>query len=320
MDYEYNQSDEKGAYRWATVGGKRIKIYEKLGLSESMKESGKFSKKEDKENNEEERNLKIEKLTKELKEMEQATVEKEVLAVVDEKGNKKYIGRSNSGGIVLTNDEKKALVSTNENGIAYQKKLQEKGYTAANDKKIEKKSFSYSDYENKKEELNALKSGFNNVSEFREHKEKVKQNYINSKKDKLENSYIYSQKRKNDDGYNPFYQYEDRESTFYNTNFFEEVIKRKAQQLMNVEEVHHSSKSGSKFSTSIYLRNKDTGVEVRISNHYLPDTAERQYKRSLTGGATRWDKELVLTQPEMENIANLKTEKEFTKYLKDLFS
>ena len=46
MDYEYNQSDEKGTYRWATVGGKRIKIYEKLGLAESMKQSGKFSNKQ----------------------------------------------------------------------------------------------------------------------------------------------------------------------------------------------------------------------------------------------------------------------------------
>lgn len=48
MGYEYNQSDEKGAYRWATIGGKRIKIYEKLGLAESMKQSRKF-KKENKE-------------------------------------------------------------------------------------------------------------------------------------------------------------------------------------------------------------------------------------------------------------------------------
>ena len=79
-------------------------------------------------------------------------------------------------------------------------------------------------------------------------------------------------------------------------------------------------KESGKFSTSIYLKNKDTGIEVRISDHYLPDTPEREYKRSLTGGETRWDKELVLTQSEMEDIVNIKTKKEFDKYLKDLFS
>ena len=102
---------------------------------------------------------------------------------------------------------------------------------------------------------------------------------------------------------------------------FEEVIKRKAKQLMNIEEVHHSAKSGaSKFSSSIYLKNKDNDIEVRISNHYLPETAEREYNRSLHGGETRWDKELVLTQNVMEDIASLKTKKEFDEYLKDLFS
>ena len=45
-DYNYPYSDEIGNYRYATVGGRRIKIYEKLGLSESMKISEKFSKKQ----------------------------------------------------------------------------------------------------------------------------------------------------------------------------------------------------------------------------------------------------------------------------------
>lgn len=42
--YKYPYSDENGAYTWTTVGGKKIKIYEKLGLSESMKISKKFNK------------------------------------------------------------------------------------------------------------------------------------------------------------------------------------------------------------------------------------------------------------------------------------
>lgn len=43
-DYEYPYNDELGNYRYATVGGKHIKIYEKLGLTESMKISKKFNK------------------------------------------------------------------------------------------------------------------------------------------------------------------------------------------------------------------------------------------------------------------------------------
>lgn len=43
-DYNYPYNDEIGNYRYATVGGRRIKIYEKLGLSESMKISKKFNK------------------------------------------------------------------------------------------------------------------------------------------------------------------------------------------------------------------------------------------------------------------------------------
>ena len=45
--YNYPYTDEIGNYRYATVGGRPIKIYKKLGLSESMKISvaKKFRKK-----------------------------------------------------------------------------------------------------------------------------------------------------------------------------------------------------------------------------------------------------------------------------------
>lgn len=42
--YEYNEVDEKGKYRWVRHLGRRIKIYEHLGLYKSLEESGKFSK------------------------------------------------------------------------------------------------------------------------------------------------------------------------------------------------------------------------------------------------------------------------------------
>lgn len=46
MNTAYPLSDEKGKYCWRNVSGKRIKIYQHLGLSGSMKESGKFPNKE----------------------------------------------------------------------------------------------------------------------------------------------------------------------------------------------------------------------------------------------------------------------------------
>lgn len=61
-DYNYPYSDEIGNYRYATVGGRRIKIYEKLGLSESMKTSKKFNKEKIFENEETIKRLK--KITK----------------------------------------------------------------------------------------------------------------------------------------------------------------------------------------------------------------------------------------------------------------
>jgi len=42
MNTVYPLNDEKGNYCWRNVSGKRIKIYQHLGLSGSMKESGKF--------------------------------------------------------------------------------------------------------------------------------------------------------------------------------------------------------------------------------------------------------------------------------------
>lgn len=45
MNTAYPLSDEKGNYCWRNVSGKRIKIYQHLGLSGSMKESGKFDSK-----------------------------------------------------------------------------------------------------------------------------------------------------------------------------------------------------------------------------------------------------------------------------------
>lgn len=134
MDYEYNQSDEKGAYRWATVGGKRIKIYEKLGLAESMKQSGKF-KKEDKET------------TKKVEETPEETHER----------YKKVFGES--GDVQLATDRAKKQFNTDELEKYKELKKKEKEYT--------KKSF-HKDISDE-ERIEAIKE----ANKYRQQREKM---------------------------------------------------------------------------------------------------------------------------------------------------
>lgn len=134
MDYEYNQSDEKGAYRWATVGGKRIKIYEKLGLAESMKQSGKF-KKEDKET------------TKKVEETPEETHER----------YKKVFGES--GDMQLATDRAKEQFNTDELEKYKELKKKEKEYT--------KKSF-HKDISDE-ERIEAIKE----ANKYRQQREKM---------------------------------------------------------------------------------------------------------------------------------------------------
>lgn len=325
---------------WRTIGGHRVFIKSGQSLSDAMKESGKFPSKNKK--------TKSEERIKEIEELLETKVETEDINETasysfEKDGKIRYLSKTKNNNFVITKDKNEFELKDKYKGrietiIDEQKRNGWEVKEQIEKNSVMKPKIIGEEREKLKEELTALKSGYKDVEEYREvkrikqekenlikaelkrEKEIRKEKWFDSKKEKMENSYIYSQKRKSDATYNDWYEYGDRESAFYNTKMFEEVIKRKAGQIMNIEEVHHSAKSGSKFSTSIYLKNKDTGIEVRISDHYLPDTPEREYKRSLTGGETRWDKELVLTQSEMEDIVNIKTKKEFDKYLKDLFS
>ena len=325
---------------WRTIGGRRVFIKEGQSLSDAMKESGKFPSKNKK--------IKSEERIKEIKKLLAMEVETEDINETasysfEKDGKVRYLSKTKNNNFVITKDKSEFELKDKykgriENIIDEQKRNGWEVKEQIEKNSVMKPKIIGEERDELKEELMALKRGYKDVEEYREvkrikqekenlikaklkqEKEIRKEKWFNSKKEKMENSYILFQKRKGDEAYSSYYEYGDRENAYYNTKMFEEVIKRKASQIMNIEEVHYSAKSGSKFSTSIYLKNKDTGIEVRISDHYLPDTPEREYKRSLTGGETRWDKELVLTQSEMEDIVNIKTKKEFDKYLKDLFS
>ena len=54
----------------------------------------------------------------------------------------------------------------------------------------------------------------------------------------------------------------------------------------------HTSKSSGK-SSSRYLISPDGGRKVRVSDHYLPDTPQREYNRSIGLGG-KWDDEVVV--------------------------
>ena len=83
---------------------------------------------------------------------------------------------------------------------------------------------------------------------------------------------------------------------------------------MGAEEVHASSKKGSKFSSSVYL--KKDGVEVRISDHQLPDTMEREDPRY----RTRWDDEIILNQSSLRELAReIKTQDDLKRYISQMF-
>jgi len=71
--------------------------------------------------------------------------------------------------------------------------------------------------------------------------------------------------------------------------------------------VSHGSKGNSGRKSSRYVISPDGKYEVRLSDHELPETPQRQHNRE-TYGAPRWDDEIVLTGVESpdEIIAEVK--------------
>ena len=324
MAYKEDYSNTDGV--WRTIGGRRVFIKTGQSLTEAMKESGKFSKLNKTKKNtkitiskEEEEYKKRQEKIKELEEKIKPTIVKqEVISVIDKNGNVKFVSLSNNGNPSLTNDENRALPITNQRGQQFKEKLLEKGYKENEYIRETKKEVPYSIRGPIEKEITALKMGFNSYEEYSAHKKILNEKRIQKLKNEYETSYISKIANKRYDVFNSFYNPEDREDNYYNQAVFSEAIVRKAKQLFGVEERHASARSGSKFGDSIYLVDKETGIEVRLSNHDLPETAAREYYRELYGG-TRWDKEVVLDQRTMSEIASLKTEKEFNDYLKQLF-
>lgn len=315
---------------WRTVGGRRIFIKDGQSLSDAMKKSGKFKlEKKDikgtlkKQLTEKQRKQKIEELKEKLNEKEFSENKKTYKTSLEKDGKVIYVSKSQSGNLTTNPKDKGGIEIGNEK--AQQKyeqfieNFKKKGYKVNEeiDRTEKYKISSFDERDKIEKEIKALENGFNNHEEYIKFKETQKKARINNLKKEYESSYVYKNARKDIEKYNYFYDDNDRESTLYNVGVFSELIKRTAKKELNIEEIHSSAKSGSKFENSIYLKDKDSGNEVRISNHYLPETSEREYKHEKFG--TRWDKELVLDQPTMQDIVKIKDEKEFKKFVINLF-
>lgn len=286
--------DENIGGVWRTVGGRRIFIKDGQSLEDAMQESGKF-------------------------------VTSKLQKYYKDKNTGKYIARIINGEYwALTDDKEKALLTKRDVEMleSSSKYLKKKNIDPEMKEETLQVPVEVDWYEKKtlQEELTAREHGFKTYGEYKKSQQEKLNKEIEKSKKTYEDSYVYKNKNAR---YNPYDIYFDSESTIgnnnqlYNNEVFSELIKRKAKQFMDIEETHASARKGSKFGNSIYLKDKKTGNEVRISNHELPDTAEREYNQAKFGH--RWNKEIILDQTTMEEIANIKTEKEFKKYIQKMF-
>lgn len=255
-------------------------------------------------NNKEDFTLEIARLEEQLK-----PVKTEILSVIDKNGNTRYLtrGYNNQNQLIikLTDNPEEALSIKNRNGLEFKQKLIDKGYKN-NYAFIEKNNLSYTDRENIKDKIEAYKNGFKNVYDYKAYLKEKKDAKNKILEENFNNSFIGKNKRQKDLGII------DGE---FDYRTFAEVLTRYAKKELGADEIHTSSKTNSKFDSSVYLKVGDN--EVRISNHKLPETAEREDRQSNYG--TRWNNELILDQTEMRKISNLKTKDEFLKYIKNLF-
>lgn len=114
---------------------------------------------------------------------------------------------------------------------------------------------------------------------------------INSAKDRLKWS---ATSIKEVERYNELYGEDAFSDRFYSNDAAKkatlESIQREAKK-RGIEIVHSSGKASAKNASSLYLKHPDFG-EVRVSDHNLPETPERAYKRENWG--KRWNGEYII--------------------------
>ena len=158
-------------------------------------------------------------------------------------------------------------------------------------------------------EISALRNGFESVTDAKAYDQKRKTERLKADKASVEGSYFEQAARKGE----PFYVEQGGEILCNYQSAVRTIVSEAKR--MGAEEVYTSAKRGSKFGSSVYL--KMNGVEVRISDHHLPQTMER----SDINYNQRWDSELVLTNGKMIDIAaKIKTRDDMQEFLTALFA
>ena len=158
-------------------------------------------------------------------------------------------------------------------------------------------------------EISALRNGFETVDDAKAYDQKRKTERLKADKASVEGSYFDQAARKGD----PFYTEHGSEILCDYQSAVRTIVSEAKR--MGAEEVYTSAKRGSKFGSSVYL--KMNGVEVRISDHHLPQTMER----SDINYNQRWDSELVLTNGKMIDLAaKIKTRDDMQEFLSALFA
>lgn len=220
---------------------------------------------------------------------------------------------TNEGGkYKLTDDKSKAIEITDKN----RKKVEEcvrsqykkKPLEMTGEEEVERETkLPYAEKKAIQDEISALRSGYESASDMKTAEAKRKQERFEKEKAIVSDSY-FSQKAKKDE---PFYHEMDGEIVC-SYQSAARTIATEAKR-MGAVETHTSAKDGSKYSSSVYLKIGDS--EVRISNHRLPQTDERDAR-----GTTRWNHELILTDGRMKELASqIKTQKDMESFVSGLF-
>lgn len=188
-------------------------------------------------------------------------------------------------------------------------------YAQANDLKLTKEITevpNFLDYTIKqklKNELEMLVRGFNSIAEMTDYDEKQAEETFKEDVSLLEKSFLSKVTNKQ------FFTTNETDNIIhYSPSVVMEIIAKYADEKLDAKEVYHSSISKNKYQSSVYL--KAGNIEVRLSDHDIPAYGNRNdidYK-------TRWNKDLVIDETAILDIAQITNEKDFTEYVKELFT
>lgn len=218
-----------------------------------------------------------------------------------DKNTGKYIGRKQNGELFLTSNIEEAEKDPKKvEKILSSEKWARKNNISLGSKEQSIEVKKRETYEEKRER-EAREKGFSSARQREEEERKANQQKADELKEKIKGSFV--------EKYAQGVQYaRSPEDISYDKQKMIKDIAKNAEKAG--AEVIYKSGNG---SNSVYLKKND--VEVRLTDHYLPQTNER-----LERGSHRWDKEEILTDGYIENkMTKIKNKRDMDNYIDDLF-